>query len=328
MRMPKISVIVPVYKVEKYINRCVDSILAQSFEDFELILVDDGSPDNCGRICEEYAAKDRRIHVLHRKNGGLSAARNTGIDWVFKYSDSEWLTFIDSDDWVHSEYLEILYKAVIVHQVPVSICGYQETFGETPIIPTEQRSVVKRSTQKFYLEHTSNATIACGKLYYKRCFEKLRYPVGKIHEDEYVTYRILFRFPEVAVTEAPLYAYYINQEGITKSAWNPKRMDIFCAFEQQISFFKKNGMYDLLEMRVGNYLWNVEQQMKAFDGMENIYGNKYQRKLRRRLGSILLRWRQQYSFEKNKKRYETAFPKGMWLYWYIEGLKYKCLKRK
>ena len=92
-----VSVIVPVYKVEKYIHRCVDSILAQSFRDFELILVDDGSPDNCGAICEEYAAKDSRIHVIHQANGGLSAARNTGIEWALAHSDSQWLTFIDRD---------------------------------------------------------------------------------------------------------------------------------------------------------------------------------------------------------------------------------------
>lgn len=326
--MAKISVIVPVYKVEKYIKRCVESILAQTFTDFELILVDDGSPDNCGQICEQYAAKDGRTRVLHRKNGGLSAARNTGIDWVFKYSDSEWLTFIDSDDWVHKEYLEILYKAAVGHQVSVSICGYKETLGENTEVQKEQKCVKKYSVRKYYREHTANATVAWGKLYKKNCFEKIRYPEGKIHEDEYVTYRILFRFQDIAVVEAPLYSYYINREGITKSTWNPKRMDVFRAFEQQISFFGKNGMTDLQEMRVGNYLWNVEQQMNAFDSVKSSYGCKYERKLRRRLGSILLRWKQKYPFEKNKKRYETAFPKGMWLYWNVEGIKHKFLKRK
>lgn len=326
--MSKISVIVPVYKVEKYINRCVDSILAQTFTDFELILVDDGSPDDCGRICEKYAASDSRIHVLHRKNGGLSAARNAGIDWVFKYSNSEWLTFIDSDDWVHSKYLEALYHAVLMYQVSVSSCGYQETAGETPAVQAEEINAIKYSAQKYYMENTANATIACGKLYRKSCFEKIRYPEGKIHEDEYITYRILFRFRELAVIKAPLYAYFVNQDGITKSAWNPKRMDIFGAFEQQISFLKKNHMYDLADMRVGNYMWSVEQQMKAFDAVKQIYSDKYERKLRRRLGSILLRWKQKYPFEKNKKRYETAFPKGMWLYWNVEALKYKLFKRK
>ena len=96
--MPGISVIVPVYKVENFLHRCVDSILAQTFTDFELILVDDGSPDGCGEICDAYAREDSRIHVIHQKNGGLSAARNTGIDWVLENSDSRWLAFVDSDD--------------------------------------------------------------------------------------------------------------------------------------------------------------------------------------------------------------------------------------
>ena len=134
--MPTISVIVPVYKVEKYIHRCVDSILNQTFSDFELILVDDGSPDNCGAICDEYAAKDSRVVVIHQENGGLSAARNAGIDWAFANSDSQWLSFIDSDDWVHPEYLQKLLDTAVNNSAEVAFCtltaftedehGYQE----------------------------------------------------------------------------------------------------------------------------------------------------------------------------------------------------------
>lgn len=325
--MPKISVIVPIYKVEKYINRCVDSILAQTFTDFELILVDDGSPDNCGQICEEYAKKDTRIHVIHQKNGGLSAARNAGIKWVFVNSDSEWLTFIDSDDWIHEFYLEALYQAVCEYGVKVAVCNFQETIGEALVVQKNKIHAINYATEKFYLEQTVNATIACGKLYYKECFTKIRYPNGRIHEDEYVIYRILFFYPEIAVIQAPLYAYYVNPEGITKSAWKPNRMDIFPAFEHQIAFFKKKGMKDLMELRIRNYLWSVELQMDEVNSRSNL-PRQYDRRLRRRLGSILLRWRDLYPFEQNKKRYETAFPKGMWLYWTIEGLKYKILKRK
>ena len=103
--MPTISVVVPVYKVEKYLNRCVDSILNQTYKDFELILMDDGSPDKAPEICDDYAKKYDFIHVIHQKNGGLSAARNSGIEWALENSDSEWITFIDSDDWIHPEYM-------------------------------------------------------------------------------------------------------------------------------------------------------------------------------------------------------------------------------
>ena len=110
--MANISVVVPVYKVEQFLHRCVDSILCQSYEAFDLILVDDGSPDNCGKICEEYAEKDSRVHVIHQKNGGLSAARNTGIAWSIANSDSRWIAFVDSDDWVHPRFLEKLGLAL------------------------------------------------------------------------------------------------------------------------------------------------------------------------------------------------------------------------
>ena len=124
MRFLTISVIVPVYNVEKYLNRCIDSILAQTFTDFELILVDDGSPDNCGKICDEYAAKDSRIHVIHKANGGLSDARNAGIDWAFANSNSEWVTFMDSDDWIPDNYLFELYHACVQNLSQVAICDY------------------------------------------------------------------------------------------------------------------------------------------------------------------------------------------------------------
>ena len=122
----RISVIVPVYKVEKYIRRCIDSILAQTYEDFELILVDDGSPDDCGNICDEYAVKDNRIKVIHKDNGGLSSARNAGLDWVFEFSDSQFITFIDSDDYVDKNYLYLLLKALVQENADVSCCRFTE----------------------------------------------------------------------------------------------------------------------------------------------------------------------------------------------------------
>ena len=122
--MSEISVIVPVYKVEQFLHRCVESILRQSFYNFELILVDDGSPDSCGEICDAYAAGDNRIHVIHQKNGGLSAARNTGIDYVMKSSDSHWIAFVDSDDWIHPDYLKVLYTTAQKTCCKISACGF------------------------------------------------------------------------------------------------------------------------------------------------------------------------------------------------------------
>ena len=184
-----ITIIVPVYKVEPYLRRCVDSILAQTFTDFELILVDDGSPDNCGAICDEYAAQDSRIHVIHQENGGLSAARNAGIDWAFANSDSQWLAFVDSDDWVHPNYLAYLYRAVSEDGTKVSACGYREVLDSNEIIETEDYCSRVLLWEEFLLNHGLKATLAWNKLYSKDLFHELRYPDGKLYEDgKYLIY--------------------------------------------------------------------------------------------------------------------------------------------
>ena len=124
---PLISIIVPVYDVEPYLRKCIDSILIQSYRDLEIILVDDGSPDNCGAICDEYAEKDKRIKVIHKKNGGLSDARNAGLD----IATGEYIGFVDSDDWVMPDMYEYLYKAVKEYDADMSVCGYYDYWGKT-----------------------------------------------------------------------------------------------------------------------------------------------------------------------------------------------------
>ena len=187
--MAQICVIVPVYKVEPYLRRCVDSILAQTFQNFELILVDDGSPDNCGAICDEYASRDARIRVIHQKNGGLSAARNTGIDWAFANSDSQWLAFVDSDDWVHPKYLELLYQTAKKYGVRICQCLYVETDSVSPAPEVGTKSQLISSEEQYTQWYSA---YAWDKLFNKACFEKIRYPVGKIYEDVAIWYKLLF----------------------------------------------------------------------------------------------------------------------------------------
>jgi len=286
--MPVISVIVPVYKVEDYLCRCVDSILGQSFSDFELILVDDGSPDSCGVICDGYAQKDSRVHVIHQKNGGLSAARNAGIDWVFACSDSLWLTFIDSDDWVHPEFLARMYHAAIENQVSVCGCGYARTAGEEPEAEPEQLVPEVWQTEVFYRENLVNATIACAKLYKRSCFEQIRYPVGKIHEDEFVTYRILFQNSRLAFIPAPLYAYYVNPQSITGKGWSPRRLDAWEAFEQQIAFFEERGQAEMVKFRYRGYLENAMVNLHAAEEKPETY-KKEIRFMEKRMRSVIRR---------------------------------------
>ena len=266
--MPTISVIVPVYKVEAYLYRCIDSILAQTCKDFELILVDDGSPDNCGAICDEYAAQDSRIIVIHQKNSGLSAARNAGIDWMMANSDSQWISFVDSDDYIHPKMLEVLLDAVLSTDTKISICGFQRTNGEDLVvddIPTPQLW----KPEDYYVQHNVNATVAWGKLYHRECFKEIRYPVGKLHEDEFVTYRILFNYHSIAVVGSSLYGYYQNQHSITASPWSPKRLDFFEACDQQILFFSKRGETQHEITRVKAYIQCIIRQITLLDLLPN-----------------------------------------------------------
>lgn len=251
--MPTISVIVPVYKVEAYLDRCVESILAQTFKDFELILVDDGSPDNCPAMCDAWAEKDSRIKVIHKENGGLSDARNVG----FEASCGEWISFIDSDDYVHADMLQALYDAVQTHGVKVSVCGFAKTAGE-PLEDNPDLTANLWSAEDFYVQRNVNATVAWGKLYHRSVV--LPYPKGKIHEDEFVTYHILFTCERVAVLDAPLYGYYQNPTGIMGSTWNPKRLDAMSAFDERIAFFTKLGKHNLRRKQLRGYLhWIVSQ---------------------------------------------------------------------
>ena len=236
--MPTISVIVPVYKVEKYIHRCVDSILAQSFTDFELILVDDGSPDNCGAICDEYAAKDSRVVVIHQENGGLSAARNAGIDWTFANSDSEWLTFIDSDDWVHPEYLSILYQAVLNYQVKISICSFVRVENNAAPELVYQPFTIKTPEWVYLRKDNLVTAYACGILYSRNCFEEIRFPEGKVFEDLFTTHKIFFSVDRIAYTDTTLYFYYVNENSITLENWKPSRLDQIEAFEELQKTFR------------------------------------------------------------------------------------------
>ena len=243
--MNKISVIVPIYKVESYLNRCIDSILNQTYTDYELLLVDDGSPDNCSAICDKYAEKDNRIIVIHKNNGGLSDARNTGIDWCFQNSCSEWICFIDSDDWIHPSFLEIMYNMIIKNNVKVAVCDFDRV-SEMTIFSKENFKVNKYDPLDLFVNYKTTATIACNKLYKKELFQGIRYPVGRLHEDEFTTHKILYLAGPVIYIRCPLYYYYYNETSIMHQDYSLRKMDAIDAFEEQQIFFKSIGRDDLV----------------------------------------------------------------------------------
>ncbi len=265
--MPEISAIIPVYKVEPYLRRCVDSILAQSFTDFELILVDDGSPDGCPAICDEYAQKDSRVHVIHQQNGGLSAARNAGIDWAFANSDSQWLTFVDSDDWVHSRYLETLLDAAKSLGAQIAACYCHLTTTESE--EQEDIEMAQLLCPEDYWTTVPFPVHSTCKLFNKDRFLSLRFPEGRLHEDQFTTYRALFSVSTIASIPTKLYYYFQSPSGITRSQWTPKRLDDIVALEEQLEFFERDRYFRALDTARNRYvqqLANFWLDAKAYTG--------------------------------------------------------------
>ena len=311
--MLKISVIVPVYKVEEYLHRCVDSILSQTYSEFELILVDDGSPDNCGAICDEYAAQDDRIHVIHQENGGLSAARNAGIDYVLERGNSQWLTFIDSDDWIHRDYLKTLLEAAQKFDVPISMCSFIRTAQvlKDAKLPDDIGRCI--DVQQAYWDFYGMCMTACCKLYRMDLMENFRFPVGKLHEDCYVTHIPLFSTGNVAVCEVPLYYYFANPGSITRMKWSEKRMQEIEAHEIRAAWLKENG-YDWayrceIEVHVKTIYEHTEVLAKM--SREDRTYVPYLRMLRKKLLSELKKVRKLgvYAFEREYLwLYLMAYP--------------------
>ena len=211
--MPVISVIVPVYKVEAYLPRCVDSILNQSFSDFELILVDDGSPDNCGAICDAYAAKDSRIRVIHQKNAKLSAARNAGID----IAEGEWIALIDSDDWIHKDYLKLLLSGA-EEDTDLVICDCLETYNDqVEDIDSSEVRFHTASIQEIYGNRIAH-TRAWGRLFRRSTLGDLRYISGSEPTEDSCFNELLFRDDMIfRITDAKLYYYYMRPDSAIHS---------------------------------------------------------------------------------------------------------------
>lgn len=225
MTNPLISVIVPVYNVEKYLPRCVDSILGQTYANLEIILVDDGSPDNCGKICDDYAKKDSRMKVIHKKNGGLSDARNVAID----VAKGEYITFVDSDDYVDANYVSYLYQLISENNCQVSViqpCSFHENTMPVAKQSAEQvkmLSSIEAIKTMFYQRGID--TSAWGKLYHNSLFKTgIRYPKGLLFEDNPVTFRLLYQSNQVAVSNRQLYYYMIRPDSIEGSLFNETKI--------------------------------------------------------------------------------------------------------
>lgn len=247
---PTVSVITPVYNVEMYLDTCIKSILRQSFSDFELILIDDGSTDNSLSICSAYANKDRRIHVLTQTNHGQAFARNRGID----YSHGDYLAFVDSDDYIHPQYLEILVSNLKKHQANIAICSFikgDKRNYKWEHFCCDDESCCKYNGKSFLresIEKNSNKIwVLWDKLFRKDCFKQIRLPENRIYEDNAVVYKLLYSANYVVDVDLSLYYYYENSNGTTELASPDKKLDWLLVLDEMAAFF-----YDKKEVELYN----------------------------------------------------------------------------
>lgn len=232
---PIISIIVPIYNVEKYLPKCIESILNQTFKEFELILVDDGSPDNSGSICDEYSKKDERIKVIHKENGGVSSARNVGLDSTL----GEYIGFVDPDDYIDKYMYQKMIEMCIIQNADVSICKFAREING-------QRN---KDKEEFYIRELDNVNglrecfkgilyrhSLCNKLFKKKCFEGIRFPEGRIHEDLSTTYRLLANANKSIYINYQGYIYIKRENSILTSTYSEKRLQAFDGWNEILDY--------------------------------------------------------------------------------------------
>ena len=225
MDMPLISVIVPVYKVEKYLDRCVQSIVDQTYSNLEIILVDDGSPDNCGAMCDAWAEKDSRIKVIHKENGGLSDARNVGM----AVASGVYMGFVDSDDYISPDMYQLLYDRMVADDADIAACGVEMVFenGTLPRALTSSGSCVLNNAEAMeaVIRESWLKQPVWYKLYKTELIRDCLFPVGKYHEDVFWTWQAVARAEKVSVFDTPCY-YYVQRSGsIMAERYTLRRLD-------------------------------------------------------------------------------------------------------
>lgn len=279
-----ISVIVPVYNVQEYLPRCVDSILAQTYENLEIILVDDGTKDASDKICDEYAARDARIRVIHKENGGLSSARNAGID----IAKGEYLSFVDSDDWIEPDTYAHMLGAALKYGVKLVCAGRYDVKSRTGekkkglCPPREEVISGTELTRRIFLwENVDSA--AWDKLYHRSLFREIRYPLGKICEDVPTTYRIALDAGKIAMCDKPVYNYFHRPGSITTASVSEKTFhfsehtaSVYADIRENHPELEPEAKY----LRVRSLVYNVQSLELAGEEAKEKFAEQYRRSRR------------------------------------------------
>ena len=305
----KVSIIVPVYNVEVYLERCVKSIINQTYTNIEILLVDDGSTDKSGILCDELAECDERIAVFHKENGGLSDARNNGID----RAAGEYLLFVDSDDYIHPQMVEALYRAQSQTGADLVTCDYTRELDDISKIQDYSSLDVKSFGRDEAMNNVSLNGIhvmAWNKLYKKKLFENIRYPKGRIHEDEWILHHLLWECEKVAVISEKLYFYTYRDDSIIGQFSIRNIEDGRYAYEDRVQFVAEKS-WDAVKQIVAentcyycltNYEKLLEQkQSEEIVELENRLTSTI-RLLIKRLNGVSLQ-KEYYKFANNPQRF-------------------------
>lgn len=237
-----VSVVVPIYNIEKILSRCIDSIINQTYKDLEIILVDDESPDNSSAICYEYAKHDARINMINKQNGGLSDARNAGL----KVANGEWIVFVDGDDWLESDYIERLLSAAQNNDADIAICSFKYVYPDgrlQPVLTNEDQKIMsnRQALIDLLTYQQYGKVMTWNKIYKTKLFQKhqICFPKGKIHEDNFTTYKTYFYAKKIVYINQPLYNYFQRDNSIMAEKFSEKRLDAVEAAKQSLDFIRR-----------------------------------------------------------------------------------------
>lgn len=320
--MPAISVIVPVYKAEAYLESCIQSVLNQSFPDWELILVEDGSPDRCGALCDAYAQRDSRIRALHQSNQGQAAARNQGLS----IARGDWVSFVDSDDLIHPQMLQRLYQAVSESGAPVSMCRMleaaqlPESFFSVDEPSWETLTMDEKTLAALYDRDEYPGWVACAKLIRRELILSYPFREGRVYEDNEAVCRWLYQAGRLARLPDRLYFYRTNPESTTKAAYSLKQLDYLWALESILSFWGQVGYASMRERFAERY---VQAVAGAIRGTRQILNRP---DIARKVERSARRFLKREGISLTKPQFEllldTAHPRLVCWYWPLEG----CLR--
>ena len=263
MEKDLISIIIPVYKVEKYLEKCIESVLKQTYTNLQVILVDDGSPDNCGKICDEYAKKDSRIEVIHKVNGGLSDARNVGI----AKAKGKYIGFVDSDDYIKEDMYEILINLIKEYDADVSICNLYDVIEGKEYIRNKENGIKEYNRIDILKEVLLDKNIqsyAWNKLYKKELFNEIKYPIGKKYEDIGTTFYIFEKCNKVVVTSEPEYYYLKRADSLVNNVTESTVLDYTEIIIQRYLYTQKN----IEELRKYNNYYLAKTLITAHNDIE------------------------------------------------------------